>query len=234
MDEVLSCLEAVEDERRQRDADPGLKNRVEALKRFQQLRFAHTYRDLLASRRYGAAARFFLDDLYGPADFRQRDRQFARIVPRIDSVFPVAVSETIHDLARLHALSEQLDTAMARCMPNEGLDAASYVNAWLTVGRLGDRERQLDLVLGIGHAIERLTRYAWLVMGLKMMRGPARAAGLLELQQFLERGLASFRAMGGASDFLSTIEERERKLIQALFEGDALALQGLALKPFDR
>lgn len=219
MDEVLRCLEVVEQERRLREVEPGLHARVSSIKRFQQQRFEGTYRDLLMSARFGPAARFFLDDLYGPADFRRRDQQFARIVPRIESVFPAVVSATVLDLARLHALSEQLDTAMARCLCSESVDPAAYASAWVDVGRAEDRDRQLSLVIDIGHSIERLTRHAWLVAGLRMMRGPARAAGLIELQQFLETGLASFRAMGGASEFLAIIEARERELMRALFGG---------------
>jgi hypothetical protein len=224
MDEVLHYLEAVESERRARDGDPRLQARVLSIKRFQQRRFEWTYRDLLVSRRFGPAARFFLDDLYGPQDFRQRDRQFARVVPHIESVFPAVLNQTVLDLARLHALSEGLDSAMARCMVNEVTDADGYLTAWMAVGRPQDRERQLDLVLAIGHSLERLTRHAWLVLGLKMMRGPARAAGMLDLQRFLEQGLASFRAMDGATEFLAFVDERERKMMKALFAGDGTFL----------
>lgn len=50
-----------------------------------------------------------------------------------------------------------------------------------------------------------------------MMRGPAKAAGLPALQQFLEVGFDTFKAMGGAAEFLSTVGSRERSLAKALF-----------------
>ena len=77
---ILGLLKVVDAERERRSADPGLNARVAALKAFQQRRFSHTYADLLASSRYGAVARFFLDELYGPSDFTRRDEQFARMV----------------------------------------------------------------------------------------------------------------------------------------------------------
>ena len=59
-----------------------------------------------------------------------------------------------------------------------------------------------------------------------MMRGPARAAGLGELQGFLERGYAAFQAMrGGAGEFVSLVVARERSIAQALLAGDNGALQ---------
>ena len=60
-----------------RAALPGLLEKVIAVKTFQQRRFSHTYADLLLSARYGAASRYFLDELYGPNDFTTRDVQAA-------------------------------------------------------------------------------------------------------------------------------------------------------------
>ena len=52
-----------------------------------------------------------------------------------------------------------------------------------------------------------------------MMRKPARLAGLSALQDFLERGFAAFRGMGGAQTFLATINERETKILEAIVDG---------------
>jgi hypothetical protein len=40
------------------------------------------------------------------------------------------------------------------------------------------------------------------------------------LQAFLERGFAAFRKMRGASEFLATIDRRERALMDAMFAGE--------------
>ena len=52
------------------------------------------------------------------------------------------------------------------------------------------------------------------------MRGPARAAGLGELQIFLETGFDTFRAMNGAQEFLAIVKRREEELAAALFAAD--------------
>jgi hypothetical protein len=56
-------------------------------------------------------------------------------------------------------------------------------------------------------------------MLLKLSRGPARAAGLEELQGFLERGYAAFAQLGDARSFIGEIEADERDVSQRLFEG---------------
>jgi len=52
---------------------------------------------------------------------------------------------------------------------------------------------------------------------LRLMRGPARAAGLAEVQRSLEAGFEVFRAMKGAQDFIALIDARERALAASLF-----------------
>ena len=85
---ILSQLDIVARERASRATDPALAASVEAVKAYQQRRFAATYSDLLHSPRYAGAARFFLDELYGPRDFSERDAQFARVVPALVRLFP--------------------------------------------------------------------------------------------------------------------------------------------------
>ena len=221
--QILIDLQRVSDERRQRAAVPGLSQRVQALKAYQQARFRRTYADLLAAPRYREAALFFLHELYGPGDFTRRDDQFARIVGPMVRLFPAGIVATVQDLAALHALSEQLDTAMAAQLPDDALDAAAYTRAWQAVGRAGDRDRQIQLLLHVGQSLDRFTRSAVLRHGLRAMRSPARAAGLSELQAFLEAGFDTFRAMGGAQEFLTLVRQREQRLCQALFHPEAVA-----------
>lgn len=235
---IADHFAVVDAERQRRFAVPGLLARVTELKAFQQRRFSHTYADLLASARYGAAARYFLDELYGPGDFTRRDDQFARVAPMVARVFPSEVAETVAILAELHALSETLDTAMALELPDGPVTPRDYVAAWQRIGRGADRERQIALTLAIAGNLDRVTRMPMLRNALRLMRGPARAAGLAELQRSLEIGFDVFRAMKGAQEFIALIGARERALAAALFDagrsetsGDRSMEQALAALP---
>lgn len=230
-DAILQPLVQVARERALREGDAALNARVVALKAYQQARFRRTYADLLASPRYGAAARFFLGELYGSSDFTQRDAQFARIVPALTRMFPADTVHTVVRLAELHALTEILDTAMGQQLGALPIDAAAYVQAWQAVGGAGQRERQVSLTLDVGRDLDRLTRRPLLATTLRMMRGPARAAGLAQLQQFLESGFNTFRNMQGADEFLACVAARERALCAALFDPAAPRL--LAPPPQD-
>ena len=219
---ILDHLRTVSAERARRGSDVFSAARVQALKAFQHLRFAATYSDLLADARYGPAARFFLEDLYGPRDFTERDDQFARVVPGLTTLFPSAIVKTVAALAELHALSESLDGAMALRLSDEPLDGASYGRAWRAVGRPYERERQIVLMVEVGTALDQFTRKPLLRHSLRLMRGPATAAGLGALQRFLETGFDTFREMRGAQGMLDTIARRERGLAARLFAGGDL------------
>jgi hypothetical protein len=188
------------------------------VKQFQHQRFEKTYADLLTGR-FSKAAGFFLEDLYGPHDFSERDAQFARIVPAMVRLFPAEIVDTVASLAELHALSERLDFELGSQLAKDDLDVASYRRAWLAVGQRELRVRQIVLMLDIGTALQRFTRNPLLRGSLRLMRGPAKAAGLGSLQDFLEHGFDTFRELGNdASRFLSIISERERAVVNWLFD----------------
>lgn len=225
-DLILQHLAAVRAERAVRSQDADLAARVWEVKSYQQARFARTYADLLATPRYAGAATFFLDDLYGPGDFAERDGQFVRIVPGVVRLFPAEVVSTVEALTALHALSERLDSEMARHLDRRPLTAAAYIVAWRKTGQAVSRQRQLDLMLTVGRALDVYTHRPLLRHSLRAMRVPARAAGLAALQAFLERGFETFRDLHGASEFLAEIDVRERAMAASLFglsgAGDAL------------
>lgn len=216
---LLAELRAVDAERARRAADPALGACVQALKAFQQRRFAATYADLLAHPRYEAATRFFLNELYGPDDYRQRDAQFARVVPALTRLFPDEVVDTVARLARLHALSERLDTRTAEHLLSPDITPEDYGIAWRACGEPAARQQQIDLTMAVGESLDKLTRRPLLRQTLKLMRSPAQMAGLAALQGFLERGFDTFRAMRGAEEFLATVKQREEALARDLFGG---------------
>ena len=220
--QILYNLERVSEERSRRALDTVLGKAVARVKAFQHQRFATTYSDLTAHSRYRDATQFFLEDIYGPGDFSQRDTQFARVVPALVRLFPGEIVETVAELTELHGLSEQLDTAMGQRLGSSSLDGSKYGDLWRSVGDPQARFRQIELIVSVGRALDNYTRKTLLRQTLRLMRRPAQAAGLGSLQAFLERGFDTFRAMRGATEFLDLIATRERGLAELLFDGGSV------------
>ena len=230
---IHDALQAVQQLRQQHATDDLLKQAIFDIKRFQARRFQASYADLLQSPRYKTAATFFLQELYSDKDYAERDQQFARIANTIARLFPQAVVNTAAALAQVHALTEELDDLMARQWLKENAqlgDCARYVRCWQSVADSAARHRQLNVVQLLGQELDRLTRKPGLRTLLKLMRGPATAAGLNSLQRFLEAGFDAFANMRGADEFLALIRLRETELIRTLFEETPVASETTLLR----
>lgn len=219
---IRTHLGRVNQLRAQAQAD-GLQAAVDDIKRLQARRFQGTYADFLKHPVYAPAARFFLSELYGVHDFSQRDAQFSRIAGAVERLFPEAVAKLAVDLAETHALTEVLDHRLAHHWLGLGGDLTPenrYIMSWRLTGARESRNRQLAVVQHMGYELQRLTRMKSLRLGLRMMRKPARAAGLDALQHFLETGFDAFAALGDAGPFLDTVARRESIWVDALFDQD--------------
>lgn len=192
------------------------------LREWQAQRLARTHADLLDHPKFDDAAQFFLTEIYGAKDMTQRDADVARVAPTLARFLPESGVETVADAVELDALSENLDAAMVEALGPRinAIDAAAYGAAYRAVGRRGDRERQVDLIAHLGHALDHLTRRAFAGTALKLMRKPAELAGFTDLQVFLETGFNAFSKMGKAGEFLRLVIRRERAILEGLFDGN--------------
>lgn len=204
-----------------RRADPALAQALECLGNWQSRRLRYTYADLAAEPRYAAAVAFFQDDLYSGADFSRRDSDLARVVPAMVRLLPAKVIATVGRAVELDALSHELDRALLSRLPRQGgvFSVAEYCAAYRKPDEYPLRKHQLALIHEVGASLDRYVRTPMIGTALTMMRQPARLAGFAALQDFLERGFAAFRRMGGAEEFLATIEMRETGLHDAIAAG---------------
>ena len=205
-----------------RAADPALHRALAHLGAWQSRRLRATYADLERMPRYAAAMRFFETDLYGGGDFAKRDADLLRVVPAMKRLLPEQTIETVVVAVELNALSQDLDLALVEALEPRPLafDVAGYCAAYRSAGRFDARRRQIALIGEVGIALDRFVRRPMIRGALTLMRKPARLAGLAALQDFLERGFAAFERMGGAAEFLATIQSRETKLHESIAAGD--------------
>lgn len=222
---LAGALRRVIELRRRLVSDRELGPRVLSVKQWQAQRLRSTYADLLAMPRYKPACEFFLDELYGTRDFMQRDTEALRVVPALARMLPERAVVTLAMGSELDELSETLDARVAKSIPPEAAGVADagtllaesdYVAAYRAAGTRAERERQIASIVQIGQSLDRLARLPLISGMLHLMRGPAEAAGLSHLHQFLSEGFDGFRAMRGASEFLATVRDRETALMQSM------------------
>jgi hypothetical protein len=136
-------------------------------------------------------------------------------------VLPERVIATVALAMELNALSQELDRVLLARLPRADghFSVLEYCKAYRRAGNFPMRRRQIKLIVDIGTALDKHVAKALTRTALSMMRQPARLAGLTGLQDFLERGFAAFRSMGGAEEFLRTIDSRETQIMEAIVGG---------------
>lgn len=219
--ELVAQLQRARALHEQRAAAPELAAALDRLAAWQSRRLRATYADLARQACYADAIAFFETDLYGPGDFSRRDADLARIAPLMAKVLPAGVIAMVSRAMELSTLSHDLDRALLLRLPEgAAVSAATYCEAYRALANRAARERQIALIVDVGRALDRYVGKPFVRTSLSAMRQPARLAGLGALQHFLERGVAAFRRMGGAGEFLATIESRETALMNAIFAGE--------------
>ncbi len=89
---------------------------IATLSAWQSVRLSRTHADMLTDPQFGQACAFFLDDIYAPKDFTQRDYDGQRVYHFMNRFLPEA---TLHPLAmalEVNSLTQQLDLALAEAM----------------------------------------------------------------------------------------------------------------------
>ena len=194
------------------------------LRRWQAERLRRSFAHFLADPSRRAAAEFFLSDVYGDHDFSRRDADIARVVPLMQRLLPDTLLASVADAIELGLLTHAFDLRMAaelqRLAPRgKRLDEALYGRAYRACGLPRLRGYQIDLIARVGTDLGRGLNTPGVGMLQKLSRGPAKAAGLAELQGFLERGVDAFSRLGNQAAFIAEIERDERALSRRLFAG---------------
>jgi len=200
---------------------------IHQLQHWQCERLLVTHDDLAQQKRYQKAMAFFVDELYGPKDFSQRDADLARVIPKLAKVLPDKAMNAMDDALSLNALSFDLDMAMAQFIKthyaDELINRDIYALAYRHVGRETDRAHQIDIISHLGDQLADVIKIRGIGMLISLSRSPAKLAGLLALHEFLERGFNAFKAIGDVQSFIQPVLSREKILMSTLLQ-DTLIL----------
>jgi hypothetical protein len=195
--------------------------KLELVQTWQRQRLAGTYGDIISKDRYRAAGNFFLDELYGGLNFRERDQEVERVLPIMVRMLRDDMILVLAEAFELQSLSLKFDMDMTEQIQDAGwdqLNALRYGEIYRACGRVEERKKQIELIRRLGLALNELVHHRLVLWLIRTVRGPARAAGFGLLQSFLENGLNAFRVMGDGTGFVDTVWLRESEVMQRLFD----------------
>lgn len=196
--------------------DPAAHARLVELQRWQSRRLLTTHADLRANPRYRKAVEFFFRELYGEGDARGRDRDLGRVQRVMERLLPRQALRALCLAIELEVISQELDADVVRGLPPGPITVATYAEGYRRANRADDRQRQIDLLGVIGRYLDGVVRKPFVHALVRLVRGPAHAAGFGTLQDFLERGLDAFETMHGSEEFLAIIRDREVRAMRRI------------------
>jgi hypothetical protein len=195
----------------------NLTENVRELQTWQTKRLLVTHDDLWNSKRFKPAMQFFIDEIYGPKDFSQRDIELARVLPNMAKVLPDKGLKSLQAALRLNRLSLELDIALVQELDNKEINRSNYFTCYRQSSNQSKREEQIKLLEDLGLDLAQVVKITGISAILMLSRKPAKVAGVESLHGFLEKGFNSFKKLGEVHDFIDPIINRERELMNSLF-----------------
>lgn len=196
---------------------PPLKRELQA---FQTDLLRQDYGDFQAQPRFADVSEFFFTALYAPADFGLRNESFRRLHDWLTDLVgrdPVAV---LAQSIELYELTDSLDDDVVLALRAAGVESGITRPAWEAAygkaGRWLDRKRQVDLLVGNGHALDLACRVPLVHTQLRLFRPAAGLLGWGHVVDFLLRGHEAITRARPIDPLLDAILERETARMERL------------------
>lgn len=216
LDNIIAYLQETE-QMHERIAKENLNEKVRKLQAWQTNRLLTTHQDLWSSKRFHPAMQFFIDEIYGPKDFSQRDQQLAKVVPKMAKIIPEKALISLEAALQLNRLSLELDLALVHALGEQHVNRNSYFESYRGTNSKAQREEQIRLLETLGLDLAEVVKIPGISAILMLSRKPAKVAGVESLHAFLERGFKSFKKLGNVNDFIFPIISREKQMMKRLF-----------------
>jgi hypothetical protein len=194
---------------------------IRAVQNWQCQRLLLSHQEMYQQKRFKPAVEFFVEELYGPKEFSQRDHDIARVVPKMANLLPEKALVSLASALHLNALSFELDFAMARKLHGLTIDRDSYAQAYRECNNQVLRQQQINYILTLGRDLADVVRIKGITTLLVLSRKPAKLAGVIALHEFLEHGFKAFKKLGEVDDFVIPVVNFEQALLTQLFDKSA-------------
>ncbi len=223
---LLHSLSRTHEAEQRYGPESPLAAQLDLLRAWQSRRLARTYADLADDPHYARACRFLLEDIYmAPRDFARQGEDLQRVYELALRGVPGWIVRPVIQALELYNLSEDLDHALLDVLVNrlgmtDHLTPQLYAEAYRLCDNYALRVRQIELMVEVVHAMDGLVRLPMVTTTMRLGRLAASRAGLVELHNFVERGVTALQEMGGADAFVSIIRQREMQILDRIFAGD--------------
>ena len=200
----------------------GLAPQLALLRTWQSERLKKTYADFLTDPRFHSACLFFLSDIYSATDFSQRDHDVERVHAVLSKVVPAPMLSLLTDVIWLNTLTNELDAHLLQVLVDDlqmksEITPELYADAYRLCDNYAERVDQIDLISSIIPQVANGAHIPMVGLALRVLYGPAHAAGWDDLYSFLKRGFQAFSRLRDVKIFVGTVRRRERRILDQIY-----------------
>ncbi|MEL6868354.1 MAG: hypothetical protein AAFO81_01010 [Pseudomonadota bacterium] len=197
--------------------------------------FLPRYDDLRASQAYSDAIDFVVNDLTGTR-IAARDRELEKVVPLMSRVLPTRALTALTTAMTLNERVLQININIAASLADklaagEPISEHDYCMASREHATMSDFDALIAMTRTAGEHLARIVRLPMIGSLLKSMRLPAKLAGVLDLHEFLQRGLDTFLQLDDVPEFLDTMQARMHAIFSHVFEAPSQTLDTAPIVP---
>lgn len=201
---------------------PDILNNYQTFVVWQNNYMLQFYDDFCVTKENTAAVDFVVSELTG-IGISERDHDLARVVPAMVRMLPDKALQTIAVAMELNSRILTINLSICRELfgklsPANKISERNYCLACRQVSRLDEFLELVELTKQVGQSLNYVIELPMIGLILRAMRSPARLAGFSSLQDFLETGYHTFKAIEDVDQFLDDISDRTARVFGKIME----------------
>ena len=204
--------------------DPALAVQLMAVQAWQKERMQQTHRVLFARPKHQLMADYFLNRLYGGADFSILAAQFDRVLlkaHKIEKVIPTGAVHTGTLGVELAVLAIELDEQLAQLLLQQQTSQITeqvMLAAYLQADQAAQRQHQMALLNELGAKLDQYVRSFMVQTAFKMAKNTAYKHGFAPVYDFTAEGFAAMKSLDSAQSFIHAFTHQECEIIQQVHQ----------------
>lgn len=200
--------------------NPALAAQLIAVQTWQKARMQHTHRELFAQPEHQLMANYFLNRLYGGADFAILADQFDRVLlkaHKIEKIAPASAVQTGTLGIELAVLAIKLDEQLAKLLLAQQIDHLTdtvMLDAYLAADQAQQRQHQMAVLNQLGLKLDKYVRSLMIQTAFKLAKGTAYKHDFAPVYDFTAEGFTAMKSLDSAEGFIQAFTAQECEIIE--------------------
>lgn len=203
-------------------SDPILKQRLNEAQAWLKNRIQDTHHLLFNEPKHQLMAQYFINRLYGGAEFDDLALQIERLLKyahKAEKIIPENAIKTGLKSVGLAVLAMQLDEQVAKQLlkdypVDQPIDDEMMRLTLIKVDQAEARQQQLNMLDDLGTSLDKYMRSFIMHTAFKMCKGTASKYKFELMYDFIGEGFLAMKPMKSAANFIARFTEKERLIIE--------------------